>query len=265
MAIGLEIVAADAFWIEPHWLDVVHWEIASPKIHHPLRIVVIADLQTDEFGPYERSVLSRALEEKPDAILFAGDYVQAPEPLRQRIGSELNGYLREIRFSAPLGVYAIRGNVDPPGWKQIFDGIDVKTVAMNRTFDLGEMQLTCLGLLESFSPRLQVMPGSSDQFHLVLGHAPDFSLGQIGADLLVAGHTHGGQVRLPLIGPMITHSRVPHQWAAGLTDLPDGGRLLVSRGVGMERHFAPRMRFLCRPELTVIDLVPEKMDHTDSK
>ena len=63
-------------------------------------------------------------------------------------------------------------------------------------------------------------------------------------------------MRLPGIGPMITHARIPHSWAAGMTDLPNGRRLFVSRGIGMERDYAPRMRFLCRPELAIIDLVP---------
>ncbi len=83
-----------------------------------------------------------------------------------------------------------------------------------------------------------------------------FALGSVPADLLIAGHTHGGQVRLPLIGAIMTLSRIPRRWAAGLTDLPGGGRLLVSRGTGMERANAPRLRFLCRPELVVIDLTP---------
>ena len=48
-AVALLLVAADAFLIEPHWLEVSHWRIASPKIHHPMRIVVVADLQTDCF------------------------------------------------------------------------------------------------------------------------------------------------------------------------------------------------------------------------
>jgi hypothetical protein len=97
----------------------------------------------------------------------------------------------------------------------------------------------------------------SDRFHLVLGHSPNFALGRVEADLLVAGHTHGGQVRLPLVGPLITLSAVPRSWAAGLTELPGGGQLLVSRGLGMERAGAPRLRFLCRPELVVIDLIPD--------
>jgi uncharacterized protein len=75
----------------------------------------------------------------------------------------------------------------------------------------------------------------------------------------VAGHTHGGQVRIPFIGPLATLSAVPRSWAAGITDLPSGGKLFVSRGIGMERGNAPRMRFCCRPELAVIDLVPQKL------
>ena len=88
------------------------------------------------------------------------------------------------------------------------------------------------------------------------------------ADLLLAGHVHGGQVRLPFWGPVLTLTSVPRSWAVGRTDFDggataggawDGGRtLIVSRGIGMERGEAPRLRFLCRPELVVVDLVPPK-------
>ena len=91
---------------------------------------------------------------------------------------------------------------------------------------------------------------------MVLGHSPNFSLGDINADLLLAGHTHGGQVRLPGIGPILTLSAVPRDWASGLTEIQPGRNLLVSRGIGLERGNAPRMRFLCRPELIVISLEP---------
>ena len=131
------------------------------------------------------------------------------------------------------------------------------TVYATQSFDLGDLQLTCLSLWDSYDTGPKIPTAPPDRFHLVLGHVPNFALGDIPADLLVAGHTHGGQVRLPWIGPIITHSRIPHAWAAGLTELPGGGKLLVSRGIGMERKFAPPMRFLCRPELIVIDLVGE--------
>ncbi|HEX6202615.1 MAG TPA: hypothetical protein VF100_06400, partial [Thermoanaerobaculia bacterium] len=74
--------------------------------------------------------------------------------------------------------------------------------------------------------------------------------------LLLAGHTHGGQVRLPGVGPLVTASRVPRSWAAGRTALADDRTLIVSRGIGMERGYAPQLRFLCRPELVVVDLEP---------
>ena len=90
-----------------------------------------------------------------------------------------------------------------------------------------------------------------------MGHTPDFSLGQVEAELLIAGHTHGGQVQLPFLGPLFTLSQVPRSWASGVTLIAPDRHLIVSRGVGMERGNAPRMRFLCRPELLIIDLVPD--------
>ena len=93
-------------------------------------------------------------------------------------------------------------------------------------------------------------------YHIVLGHRPDYALGRIDADLLLAGHTHGGQVRLPFVGPLLTLSRLPRSWAVGRSELPGGQTLYVSRGVGMERGGAPRIRFLCPPELVVIDILP---------
>jgi predicted MPP superfamily phosphohydrolase len=108
---------------------------------------------------------------------------------------------------------------------------------------------------DSFDPRCEV--AAADRFQVVVGHSPDFALGRVDADLLVAGHTHGGQVQLPFVGPIITHSLVPRRWASGTTELDGGRTLVVSRGIGMERNYAPRLRFFCRPEIVVIDVAPE--------
>jgi uncharacterized protein len=256
-AIGLMTVAADAFLIEPTWLEVSHWRIASPKIHRPMRIVVLADLQTDRLGLYERDVLRQVLDEKPDLILFAGDYFQVPWEHHEKFRREFNAILREMHFAAPLGVFAVQGNIDlVAGWGDMLDGIGT-AVGERRCFDLGDIELTCLPLRDSFNPSLVLGNESPDRFQLVLGHAPDYAMGKIDADLLVAGHTHGGQIRLPFIGAIITKCRSPRSRVAGLTELPGGNKLLVTRGVGMERGYAPRLRFFCRPELMVIDLVPE--------
>ena len=257
-AAGLPILAYYVFLLEPYWLDVTYRRITGAKIAAPLKIAVLADLQTENFGDYERAVLRRMMQEKPDLILLAGDYIQAPAEQRRAIVGQVNAFLREIRLSAPYGVFAVQGNVDPPGWPEIFAGSDVTCASARESFDLGPLGLTCLGLADSFNPGVVVNNPYPDKYHLVLGHAPDFAMGRVQADLLVAGHTHGGQVRIPLLGPIITNCRVPRTWAAGSTPLGDGRELLVSRGVGMERDNAPRLRFCCRPELIVVELTPEK-------
>ena len=75
----------------------------------------------------------------------------------------------------------------------------------------------------------------------------------VGVDLVLAGHTHGGQVVMPFFGPVVTASRLPRLFAGGLHDFR-GTPLHVSRGVGMERGFSPPVRFLCPPEICVLDL-----------
>jgi predicted MPP superfamily phosphohydrolase len=223
-----------------------------------LRIVVVADFQTNVIGDYEASVLRRTMEQKPDVILLAGDYLQARRGEGQMLRSEFKKILRQNPLSAPLGVFAVQGNVDGDTWRDIFDGFDIKTSQTTKTYELDGLNLTCLNLGESFFSKLKVRNRSEDVFHLVLGHVPNFAQGEVSADLIVCGHTHGGQVRFPFIGPIITHATIPNSWAAGMTDLPRGGKLFVSRGVGMERGWSPPIRFLCRSELAIIDLVPEK-------
>ena len=140
------------------------------------------------------------------------------------------------------------------GWPRIFDGVGVTCFERTTTREVGELTVTGLSFGESVANWTDVEP--SERFHVVFGHSPNFALGGIRADLLIAGHTHGGQVRLPLIGPPIILSAIPRRWAAGRTDLDYGPTLIVSRGVGHERGHAPRLRFLCRPELVIVDLVP---------
>jgi predicted MPP superfamily phosphohydrolase len=262
-AIALAAIGVDAFFVEPEWLDVSHVRLTSPKLDEPLRIAVIADLQTDKFGRYERRVFHCAMAEEPDLILLAGDYLQVGRSRYDSLRHELNAYLRQIDFRADRGVFAVRGNVDPDGWPRLFEGLPVTAVTSTKSFDVGELRVTCLKDRRSFSPRLCITNSDPTRYHVVLGHSPNFALGDIQADLLVAGHTHGGQVRLPWLGPLMTASLLPRRWAAGVSTLPSGATLVVSRGIGLERIAAPRMRFLCRPELVVIDVLPE--NGTDKK
>ncbi len=255
LTLSLSVVAVDAFLVEPTWLEVSRVRLTSSKLSQPLRIVLVADLQTDVIGDYEKEVLQKVVDQKPDLILMAGDYLHVHDDERR---AELRGLLRNhlvrIGFGSPLGVYAVQGNTDSSDWPAIFKNLPVKAFKTTETVDVGPLRLTCLSESDSFDPRQRVEP--VDRFHVVLGHAPDFALGPVQADLLVAGHTHGGQVRLPWFGPPVTLSRVPRAWAAGVTKLDPHRTLIVSRGIGMERSRAPRLRFLCRPQLVVIDVGP---------
>ena len=92
-----------------------------------------------------------------------------------------------------------------------------------------------------------------DRFGLAVVHSPDPApeLAALGYDLIVAGHTHGGQVRLPLIGALVTNSQMPRRMAMGLHRLGPA-YLHVSAGLGTSKY-AP-FRFLCRPEATLLEL-----------
>jgi uncharacterized protein len=93
-------------------------------------------------------------------------------------------------------------------------------------------------------------------FGLAVLHSPDPApeLAALGYDLVLAGHTHGGQVRLPLAGALVTNSTLPRKLAMGLSRL-GATPMHVSPGLGTSKY-AP-FRFLCRPEATVLELVPK--------
>ncbi|MBN2579907.1 MAG: metallophosphoesterase [Pirellulales bacterium] len=258
-ALLLAGVGVDAFWIEPHWLEVTHYQIRSGKLDRPVRIVVIADPQMDSFGDYERRAFDLALAQKADLILCAGDYLQVPWEKQRQVIDAVREYLVEKDVRPPLGAFAVQGNTDPrPDWRNLFEDTPITPVSFRQTFDLDCVCLTCLSLWESNSISLEVPDPKPGTFHIVLGHIPNFARGRVQADLLIAGHTHGGQVQLPGLGPAVTNCYIPRRWASGMTALPGGGNLFVSRGIGMERSDAPRLRFLCRPEVAVIDLLPEE-------
>ncbi|MBL8683195.1 MAG: metallophosphoesterase [Myxococcales bacterium] len=263
ISLTLVAIMIDAFVVEPTSLTVRRETITSDKLRRPLRAVVLADLQFDVFDEHTKSALRLAMRERPDVLLLPGDFVQRT---RRRGGDavrrEANAFLREIHFGAPLGVYAVEGNVEwEPGWEGLFEGLTVHTFSNVQRIEGEELVVTGMGLRESANGS-QVIEGASGagrgRFHIAIGHAPDFAMGDVRADLLVAGHTHGGQVQLPIVGPLLTLSGVPREWAAGNRAIAlSGGRtLIVSRGVGHERGSAPRLRFRCKPEVVVIELRP---------
>lgn len=256
LAASLWGIAYQCFLVEPNQLMVRRLNIASPKIRSKIRIAFMSDIQSDEFGDNERRVWRSLLAEKPDLILLGGDYTHDwTEEARQKVRLATREYLLKIGFKAPLGVMALQGNVDSLPWTEMFSGTAVEPVSSRSAYRFeGGLSVTLLGAKESFDTKLQVPP--AEGFHLVVGHSPDFSLGRVSADLMIAGHTHGGQFRIPGFGPLITSSKLPRLACDGESKFPDGRRLLVSRGAGLERKHAPRMRLFCPPEIVILELVP---------
>lgn len=253
------VSAVYAFVWEPNNLEVTHHEVHSDRLRTPLRIAVVADLQTDAPGDHERAALQAVRDANPDLIVFVGDVIQHADPTAY---ADAWATLRSLGppLRAPLGVYLVEGDSEFPHRGRWIDeaqraGITPWPTQTTTHRVRDDVLLTGFGLLQSADEHTRIgRPGEG--LHVVFGHRPAYALGDVEADLLLAGHTHGGQVQLPGFGPVMTLSKVPRSWAAGRTELEGGATLLVSRGVGMERAAAPRIRFWCRPEVMIVDVVP---------
>jgi uncharacterized protein len=171
------------------------------------------------------------------------------------------------RLSAPGGVYLVQGDSDPPPTLvRMIQGTEVRflqdTVVRRQ---IGDRAVTIGGLdidvhthaATAVIRELQDVPGDDD-IRILLSHRPDSVLRLAPStriDLVAAGHTHGGQVQLPVVGPLVTFSRVPRSVAAGGLHELDGRRIYVTRGVGMERQNAPQLRLGAVPSVGVVELV----------
>ena len=260
-------LGAYAGLVEPDRLVVERAEVELPAERDgsaPLRVGVLADLQFERLGDHEREAVTRLMRERPDVILLAGDYHQADPLVLER---ELPGLRRLLsRLRAPGGVFAVQGDCeDVEEAKRVMAGTGIRLLLNDvaRTRVRGR-SVSVAGLeLRYSSPEARVTaraleraPGDSDT-RILLSHRPDAVLQlepETRVDLVVAGHTHGGQVQLPLLGPLTIASRVPRDvGAGGLHDL-DGRSIYVSRGVGAERGQAPRLRLGAPPEVAVLSL-----------
>ena len=250
------LMAIEAFWVEPTWLEVEHVRVVSAKLDRSYRLVLITDLQTDELLDYEQRVFHAVHDTKPDLVLMTGDYLQSAHNEVSELRQKYQDFLEQIGVGEMQAVYVVGGNNDHGACEQMFSNSPVYVFETTHAVDVApDLAVTGLTLIDSFDQQLSIAP--REQFQVALGHAPDFALSKAAqADLLLAGHTHGGQVRLPIIGPLVTLSSVPRRWAAGVTEIDSQRTLIVSRGIGHERGDAPRLRFLCRPQIIVIDLAP---------
>ena len=246
--------------IEADWVAVTTTEVPVARRvlgKERFRIVHLSDLHLESVGRREYRVVDRVREAKPDLILLTGDYMNTREG-----AAALNEMLTALVGIAP--VYGVPGNWDSKFMtSQVFRQAGATLLVDDSILiERGESKVRLVGQeVHPKKPLRELLRGLNDgAFTIFMHHKPDAVDELRGRDpgqtvnLFLCGHTHGGQVRLPFWGAVITLSKYHKQFEHGLYDV-DGVPMYVSRGVGCEGGSAPRVRFLCRPEVAVIDLV----------
>lgn len=239
-----------ARWVEPNWLEITRHSFPAP-IEKNLKIMHLTDLHTFEVGRREKHVLEIMDMEGPDAILVSGDTIS-------KAGDWQNVKTLLSQLHAPLGVFVVSGNWEH--WIPSTDELEIYknsgvTFLNNDSVEISK-GLWLVGLDDA-------MAGSPDKvaafakvpsgtFVMALFHSPIlFDDIADRTNLALAGHTHGGQVRIPFVPPLW----LPFgsgEYVAGWYSR-GAARMYVSRGVG---NSIAEFRFACRPEIAVIELKP---------
>jgi predicted MPP superfamily phosphohydrolase len=235
---------ADARWIEPHWLKVKKLRLTRDQPTH--RFVHFTDLHHKGDRAYGEAVVKTINSLSPDFVCFTGDLIEEEHHLAEAL---------EIFSQLKAPVYGVPGNHDY--WAKIpFAGIAKCFAGTGGAWLMDQQQTTREGGVNLIgltckSANQPLLPIKAGQKNLVLMHYPAWvkKLGAQKFDLMLAGHSHGGQVRLPFWGPIAVPFGVD-EYDMGLFHTPNGP-LYVNPGIGW---FAVPARFRCRPEITVIEI-----------
>ncbi len=264
-AAGAGAVAATVVYatlIEPRWL-----QTTSPRIHirglpralEGLRIALLSDMHAGAGRSlrWVRAAVRLALRARPDLVALTGDFAADDQPDFERVFEAL------APLQAPLGVYAVPGNHDYIVGIERWRGA---LLAQRRIHDLtnraalldvGGARLCIAGVDDFYEGRPTLaflLPPEARDLTILLAHGPDQAeqLRRCGdaIDLVLSGHTHGGQVRLPFLGAPINSATNRDLYTEGLRRRP-WTQVYTSRGIGTV-HLP--IRFLARPELALIRL-----------
>jgi uncharacterized protein len=264
--------------IEHSWYRLRRYRLAIlPAGSNPLRVLHLSDLHFVSGDPKKARFLAGL--PRADVTVVTGDFLAEPQavetsvaacdPVRGRLASWFvlgsNDYYvpRALNYFAYFRRHrkrrrAIRGRseelvqqLEARGW------IDLTNTRGEE--DLAGLPVEVLGLDDAHirAQDYRVAPRRApDRFGFAVMHSPDSApeAAALGYRLIVAGHTHGGQVCLPGVGALVTNCSMPRRIAKGLARM--GTAVLhTSPGLGTSK-FAP-FRFWCRPEATLLELVPE--------
>ena len=244
--------AGSAFHNQVYDLEVTHHEIIVddlPESFDGYRIAFLTDTHVASFvrPAFYREVVARVQRFDPDLVLFGGDFVTWHRHIPLVRDRLLDG------LSARDGIFAVMGNHDY--WAGLRELPGVRFLTNDRVLlHRGNDALPLAGIDEVYRGNPDVdraFAGIGDAAPcLAFSHHPDvIDIVRRRVDLLLCGHTHGGQIRFPFFGAVVVPSRHEAEYAAGFHRV--GPVLMyVSRGIGA----IPPLRILCRPEVATFTL-----------
>ena len=249
-------LVADTAWYEPQALQVERITLPSGAPGQQVRLLQISDLHLSSFSRYFAKVARQVADLRPDLIVLTGDYLEEERNIRGVLS-----FLKELK--AKHGIYAVQGNweywsrLEGENLRRHFAGVGVKLLINERAdLEVNGRALSIFGLdYPSATDHLDQLQKEIDpqRFNLMLSHVPAFAHEQLSEhiNLILSGHTHGGQVRLPFLPPLYL-PRYSGRFVAGFYQVSQHRiPLYVSRGVGTS---VLPLRFFCRPEIGLFEL-----------
>ncbi|WP_449539843.1 metallophosphoesterase [Ferdinandcohnia sp. Marseille-Q9671] len=254
-----------ARYFEPKQVEITTHTIKNPiipKEFHNLKIVQFSDTHIGHYFTLEQltRIVDKINEQKPDIIFFTGDLMD--EPNKYAAANHLIPLL--TRLKAPLGKFAIYGNHDHGGYgSEIYKNIMNQaefTLLLNSSKEVvrNDSKITIVGLDDvmlgrpDFEQAFQDVESST--FTILLAHEPDIAerAAEVGAHVQLSGHSHGGQIQLPFVGPLITPPLGSIYYEGDHMIGINQMFLYVNRGLGTTRL---PLRFLAKPEISIFTLV----------
>lgn len=241
-------------FIEPPWVRIVNYSLGEGEKR--LRIVFLSDFHAGlkkRRGFYQR-IATQVKKLQPELVILGGDLVDES-------AKDLPQLAPVLELSPSLGLWFVLGNhdfLDHPkqltsevlssGARDLTNQSKIFPLADGQSFEL-------IGLDDSLfgSPDLRLVEKPKKGLRVIVMHEPDLllDLPEHCADLVLLGHTHGGQIRLPLRGPILGLPQIAPQSLDGGEKVWRGMRVIISRGIG---EALVRARLGSRPEIVVIDV-----------
>ncbi|MCR4588317.1 MAG: metallophosphoesterase [Lachnospiraceae bacterium] len=258
----------------------VFYTFESPKLHRDLKMIFLSDLHNNKYGPDNAQLIHAIEEENPDLILVGGDMLNAKKSGSDDYGQKMDHAVQLLRYlSEHYTVYHALGNHEDRARNhpEKYGKLYVEYVSRlpkvhfldNDSVLLDEygIRLSGLSLRKKWYLHFQKEQPSvseleqccgkveEERFEILLAHHPDYfsAYEKYGADLILAGHVHGGIVRLPLLGGVISPSlRLFPKYDSGLfTGKDPSVHMIISRGLGVH---SIKVRLFNPGELTICNL-----------